>query len=154
VDPSLTLADLPGLDARLMLPAGWTYAVRKLDAPLLLKVNGEAFVIQDDLNNSYQRVTPADMNPSGMLPVLGDGTGTPCSSDTECVGLTASHCLISPAASFCTVQGCAPASCGTPYKCCHSCDPAYASLLPFTGSACIPEMATSQLTGTTGCTCD
>lgn len=55
-DPNLKLADLEGLGARLQLPAGWSYRARKLEADLELKADGLAYVINDDLYNSYQRV--------------------------------------------------------------------------------------------------
>lgn len=54
VDPALTLEDLPGLAARLTLPAGWTFRSRTLDAPLTVDTsNRRASVLQDDLANSY-----------------------------------------------------------------------------------------------------
>ncbi len=55
VDPSLTLAELPTLDSRLVLPDGWTYRARTLDADLVLIADGEAIVLQDDLSNTYLR---------------------------------------------------------------------------------------------------
>ncbi len=55
VDPALDLAALPGLGARLRLPAGWRYQVRTLAAPLEVRAAGAATVIQDDLQNTYQR---------------------------------------------------------------------------------------------------
>jgi hypothetical protein len=154
VDPELTLADLPSLGSRLALPPGWTYQAHRRITDLVAVADGEAIVLQDDLKNTYQRLAEAATPPSGTLPVLADGTGTPCSSDVDCAALDASHCLISTAASYCTVQGCAVGGCGAPYVCCHDCNEAVASLLPFVGSACIPEMGTSQLTGMAGCTCD
>lgn len=56
VDPTLTEAALHTLGARLQLPAGWQYRVRQLEQELALCVSGEARVIQDDFENSYQRV--------------------------------------------------------------------------------------------------
>jgi haloalkane dehalogenase len=56
VDPTLTEADLPTLGARLQVPDGWRYRVRRLEEEWLLHVDGEALVIQDELENSYQRV--------------------------------------------------------------------------------------------------
>ncbi|MEO3759179.1 hypothetical protein ABGB19_12935 [Mycobacterium sp. B14F4] len=54
VDPSLSLDDLPGLAARLSLPAGWAYQVRTLGAPLRIDTTArDACVTQDDLANSY-----------------------------------------------------------------------------------------------------
>jgi haloalkane dehalogenase len=60
VDPSFTEADLPALAERLRLPQGWRYRVRRLEDEWSLRVDGEAGVIQDELENSYQRVQPAD----------------------------------------------------------------------------------------------
>lgn len=54
-DPSAGLADLPTLGARLMLPAGWSYTVRKLRRDLVLAAHGSATVVQDELLNTYQR---------------------------------------------------------------------------------------------------
>ena len=58
-DPALTEADLPGLGARLSLPTGWRYQVRVLTAPLEVRSNGAATVVQDDLQNTYQRYVTA-----------------------------------------------------------------------------------------------
>ena len=56
VDPSLSLADLPSLGARLQLPAGWTYRARVLSETLEVNsTGGEAIVLQDELQNTYQR---------------------------------------------------------------------------------------------------
>jgi hypothetical protein len=152
VDANLTFADLPGLGSRLVPPTNWTYSARTLDATLSMRAYGQAVVIQDEYQNTYQRVTPADdTNP---LPVLEDGTGTNCSTDTDCQGLDADHCLLSSEFGYCTIEGCASGECGTPYVCCFGCNPAVAPMLPFEGSACIPEAATGMLTGQAGCTCD
>jgi hypothetical protein len=59
VDPALTEADLPALGARLRLPDGWRYRARRVDADWALRVDGEAILVQDELENSYQRVDPA-----------------------------------------------------------------------------------------------
>jgi len=157
VDPDLTLADLSGLGSRLTLPEGWTFEANRRFTDLALTADGEAVVIQDELKNTYQRVKEGTTNSpptSPTLPTLTDGTGTPCNSDLDCQGLEASHCLITPQTSFCTVQGCDPGACGSPYVCCHSCNPAAASFLPFEGSACIPEPGTGTLTSQAGCTCN
>lgn len=54
VDKSLTLEDLPGLGARLHLPAGWRYETRTLTEPLVVDTTErKANVLQDDLTNSY-----------------------------------------------------------------------------------------------------
>jgi hypothetical protein len=53
-DPTLSAADLPGLGSRLTLPAGWTYRVRTLTAPLVVATASQsAHVLQDDLEDSY-----------------------------------------------------------------------------------------------------
>lgn len=54
VDRNLSLADLPGLAARLRLPEGWRYETRTLTSPLVVDTTGrDAHVLQDDLTNSY-----------------------------------------------------------------------------------------------------
>jgi hypothetical protein len=56
-DDGQTLATLDGLSDRLDLPAGWTYASRVLDERLdVLSRDGVATVVQDDLQNTYQRI--------------------------------------------------------------------------------------------------
>jgi hypothetical protein len=59
-DPSLTIADLQTLGSRLKLPDGWSYQARVLDADVELTAAGLAYVVNDDLYNSYQRVTGSD----------------------------------------------------------------------------------------------
>jgi hypothetical protein len=60
VDESLDEADLPDLGERLELPEGWVYQVRTLDEALALRsTGGVATVVQDELQNTYQRVDPA-----------------------------------------------------------------------------------------------
>jgi hypothetical protein len=62
VDPGQTIAALDGLAARLVPPAGWTFATRVEDRPLRLlsDVHGVATVVQDELANTYQRVDRTD----------------------------------------------------------------------------------------------
>lgn len=57
-DPNLTIADLETLAPRLGLPDGWTYRARVLTEDSELKANGLAYVINDNLYNSYQKVIP------------------------------------------------------------------------------------------------
>ena len=59
VDPDLMLEDLAGLGDRLELPEGWSYAARTLEDDLVLVTNDDAVVIQDELQNSYQKRTDA-----------------------------------------------------------------------------------------------
>jgi hypothetical protein len=53
-DPNLSRRDLPGLAARLELPAGWTYQPRWLTNDLRIDTTSRAAeVLQDNLTNSY-----------------------------------------------------------------------------------------------------
>jgi hypothetical protein len=56
IDKSLSYADLPTLGARLKLPAGWRYETMMPDADLVLAAKGHAIVVQDDLDNTYQKL--------------------------------------------------------------------------------------------------
>jgi haloalkane dehalogenase len=56
VDPTLTEDALATLASRLKLPPKWQYRVRKLDQDYIVQESGEAHVIQDDFENTYQRV--------------------------------------------------------------------------------------------------
>ena len=62
IDPTLTEAVLPRLGERLNLPEGWRYRARHLDHEWTLGVEGEARVVQDELENSYQRVSSSPEN--------------------------------------------------------------------------------------------
>ncbi len=57
-DKNLQISDLDVLGPRLKLPPGWSYRARVLTEDSSLKADGLAHVINDDLYNSYQRVTP------------------------------------------------------------------------------------------------
>lgn len=59
VDPTLTEADLPRLGERLRLPPGWRFRVRRLEQEWTLRIDGKARVVQDELENTYQRVEPS-----------------------------------------------------------------------------------------------
>jgi hypothetical protein len=56
VDPEQRRRDLVSLGERLDLPKGWSFQTRKLKRPYVLDSAGEATIIQDDLQNTYQRV--------------------------------------------------------------------------------------------------
>jgi hypothetical protein len=56
VDKSLSYADLPTLGDRLKLPAGWRYETMTPDADLVLGAHGKATVVQDELQNTYQKL--------------------------------------------------------------------------------------------------
>jgi hypothetical protein len=55
VDKTLSADDLPHLGERLKLPPGWKFQTRTLTSDYALKADGLAYVINDDLYNSYQR---------------------------------------------------------------------------------------------------
>jgi hypothetical protein len=56
VDPNLSYADLEALASRLKLPQGWQYRSRALEQDLVARSTGEAHIIQDELQNTYQRL--------------------------------------------------------------------------------------------------
>ena len=59
VDKSLSIDNLDALETELKLPAGWKYSNRTLTKNLdVYSAQGIAFVIQDELQNTYQRVDP------------------------------------------------------------------------------------------------
>lgn len=58
IDPNLSYDQLADLGSRLQLPEGWSFATRTLDEEFQLTTQGTdgvAYVINDDLLNSYQR---------------------------------------------------------------------------------------------------
>ena len=55
INPRLSMADLKTLAQQLQLPKGWSYRARLLTEDLNLIANGTAYVLQDNLMNSYQR---------------------------------------------------------------------------------------------------
>jgi hypothetical protein len=56
VDKTLIYADLPALGARLKLPSGWRYSSMVPDNDLVLGAQGKATVVQDELENTYQKL--------------------------------------------------------------------------------------------------
>jgi hypothetical protein len=54
VDPNLTIGKLRRLGRRLELPAGWRYRVRRLRRALDVGADGQATIVQDELQNTYQ----------------------------------------------------------------------------------------------------
>lgn len=58
VDPQLRETDLAKLGERLQLPEGWVFSNEVLAADLNLHAKGKAIVIQDELQNTYQRRNP------------------------------------------------------------------------------------------------
>ncbi|MBV9092549.1 MAG: hypothetical protein JO132_01530 [Streptosporangiaceae bacterium] len=57
VDKNLKYRDLPGLASLLTLPPGWSYSWQKLTHTLNLNSNGLAYVVNDNLFDSYQRIS-------------------------------------------------------------------------------------------------
>ena len=55
INLTLSMKDLTALDQQLKMPVGWTYKSRVLENDLSLVANGTAYVLQDNLANSYQR---------------------------------------------------------------------------------------------------
>jgi hypothetical protein len=56
IDKSLSYDDLPGLGARLKLPSGWRYESMVPASDLVLGAHGAAIIVQDDLDDTYQRI--------------------------------------------------------------------------------------------------
>jgi hypothetical protein len=56
VDHTLSYADLSGLGARLKMPAGWRYGTMVPDKDLMVGAYGKATVVQDELENTYQKL--------------------------------------------------------------------------------------------------
>jgi hypothetical protein len=55
IDKSLSYADLSALGERLALPSGWRYREQFLEKDLTLGGKGKAVILQDELENSYQK---------------------------------------------------------------------------------------------------
>ena len=55
-DKSRSYADLPTLGSRLKLPAGWRYETMTPDADIVLGAQGKATIVQDDLDDTYQKL--------------------------------------------------------------------------------------------------
>ena len=56
IDPGLTIDDLETLGDKLDLPDGWTYRARVLDEDSKLTADGKAYIINDELLNTYQKM--------------------------------------------------------------------------------------------------
>jgi hypothetical protein len=64
VDPSLRYPTLAHLGSRLDLPDGWRYRVTKARRDFSLKAHGSATILQDNLEDTYQRLPGRfDVNP-------------------------------------------------------------------------------------------
>ena len=58
VDPSLSLEKLPDIGPTNQLPAGWSYAARRLTEDLTLTASGSTQIVNDYYRNTYQ-INPA-----------------------------------------------------------------------------------------------
>jgi hypothetical protein len=56
VDKTLTYDDLPALGAKLKLPSGWRYSTTVPQQDIVAGAEGKATVVQDDLDNTYQKL--------------------------------------------------------------------------------------------------
>lgn len=56
IDKGLSYDDLPGLGARLKLLKCWRYEQMTPAVDLVLGANGEATIVQDDLDDTYQKI--------------------------------------------------------------------------------------------------
>lgn len=56
VDKTLSYDDLPKLGSRLKLPKGWQYSVLVPEKDLIAGAQGKATVVQDDLDDTYQKL--------------------------------------------------------------------------------------------------
>lgn len=56
VDPDLSYDELRGLRDRLGLPDGWSYRSHRPKKDIVLRANGQATIVQDELRNTYQRI--------------------------------------------------------------------------------------------------
>jgi hypothetical protein len=56
VDKTLTYDDLPTLGAKLKLPSGWRYSTETPTEDLVASAKGSATVVQDELENTYQKL--------------------------------------------------------------------------------------------------
>jgi hypothetical protein len=56
IDKNLSYDDLPGLGVRLKLPKGWRYESMVPASDLVLGAHGEATIVQDDLDDTYQKL--------------------------------------------------------------------------------------------------
>ncbi|MEM7104453.1 MAG: haloalkane dehalogenase [Bacteroidota bacterium] len=56
LNPDLTIDDLASLGSSLVLPSGWTFQSEILSADLEVIADGIAFVVQDELENAYQKI--------------------------------------------------------------------------------------------------
>ena len=57
VDKNQTIESLDSLSQRIKLPEGWSYRVVTLEKELVLNSGGQAYILQDDLQNTYQRTS-------------------------------------------------------------------------------------------------
>ena len=56
VDRTLTMSQLATLGSKLHVPRGWSYIVETPTSEIVLKSGGTAYVMQDSVQNTYQRM--------------------------------------------------------------------------------------------------
>ena len=56
VDKEQNLESLDTLAQRLKLPKGWSYEIKTLDEDMVLESGGLTFILQDDFQNTYQKI--------------------------------------------------------------------------------------------------
>jgi hypothetical protein len=56
INNNLSIDDLASLGSTLDMPNGWSYVVETLSADLLVTADGITQVIQDEFENSYQKL--------------------------------------------------------------------------------------------------
>jgi hypothetical protein len=66
VDSTLTINQLPALKRILSLPKGWRYRTERLHHSIELTATGTAYVINDNLADSYQRMSKPTLQLSGL----------------------------------------------------------------------------------------
>jgi|GEM_PF-200199 len=88
-DPDLTMQDLASLGDRLELPEGWSYTAQILEQDLQLGLAAEgAIVVQDELENTYQRNVVGSEAEDVAEPADAGGRGDSASCGSEPTVLT------------------------------------------------------------------
>ena len=79
-DPDLDLRKLDDLGSELTMPAGWSFSAEKLSDQLNLISGGTAYVIQDELLNTYQSRSNKDTSGADGVPTAAPATASPATS--------------------------------------------------------------------------
>lgn len=97
---------------------------------------------------------PAEAGESGAESGA-SGLGEPCTTSTDCSGLAADYCLVSPNAgfeSFCTFTHCTASECGSDHACCDCSKSSVSLVSAFPPGVCVLPMTAAALPAL-GCTC-